>query len=149
MVAARKPRSRPARAPRQTRAANAARGEHELTLAGVTYLLRPAHAVQTAIETELGASVTALARDCNTCSLPLSDLAVIVTELIKAGAAEGDRLTATISADRIEELIFEEGQGPVYVRVFLALLDLIGGGRTIKGERKAVATTNRAPATAE
>lgn len=132
----RKPRAtRPAR---KGRAANPARGEHEITLAGVTYLLRPSYAALVEIEDTLGKSMVELARLTNDCILPLPDLGELVAILIRAGAAEGDALTANVSGERIAELAFEDGVRPVYARATLALLDAITGGRRASGEAKAV-----------
>jgi hypothetical protein len=147
---AEKPR-RPARKPAKPRAATSAnpqRGEHELTLARVRYVLRPSFEACRAIEEALGASLIELAREANKMALSLDQLGVICAELIRAGAKPGDAMTRAVSAERIAELIFEEGQGGVLPVVTLALLDAISGGRTASGEAKAVTTTTGQAATA-
>lgn len=122
---------------RASAAANPVRGEHEITLAGTTYLLRPSFAAIVEIEETLGKSIVDLVRQTNDCTLPLNSLGELVAILIRAGAARDDRLAANVSADRIAELAFEEGVRPVYARVTLLLIDVITGGRNTKGEAKA------------
>ena len=119
------------------RAANKARGEHQLTLAGITYLLRPSHAALEAIEDAVGTSILALIRRGNAGELTLRQLGAIAAELIVAGAAEDDAMTRGVDAVRIGELILEEGLAPAIGRLTLCLLDAATGGRTASGEAKA------------
>lgn len=130
--------------PRTTRrgpAASAARGEHSLTLAGVTYRLRPSFDAITAIEDAVGPSLIDVARRCSAMTLSLSDLGLVLAELIRAGAEKGDVFTAQVDGERIAQLIFEEGQSTAYALATVALSDAITGGRTASGEAKAVTTT--------
>lgn len=113
----------------------AERGEHEITLASVTYLLRPSHAALRTIENKLGCSQLKLIQRGNSHDLLVDDLGVIAAELIKAGAT--DDLTRRVSAERIGELIQEEGLLPIVARLTLCLLDAATGGRTASGEAKA------------
>ena len=117
--------------------ANADRGEHELTLAGVTYRLRPSHAAVKAIEKRTEKSTLALVRLGNTGDISLDHLGIIAAELIRAGAE--DELTRNVSAEKIGELIFEEGLPAVNSRLTLCLLDAATGGRTAEGN--AIAAT--------
>ncbi len=117
--------------------ANAARGEHELVLGGKAYRLRPTHAAIVAIETAAGASLLELVRLGNTARLTLGQLGAIGGELIRAGATDGDAMTANVDDGRIGELIFEEGLPKVTMRLTLCLLDAATGGRTSSGEAKA------------
>lgn len=120
-------------------AANPTRGEHELTLAGVTYRLRPSFTAIVAIEQKTGETTLALVRRGNTMQIPLADLGIIAAELIREGADPKDQMTRSVNAERIEELIFEEGLQRVTPRLTLCLLDAATGGRTASGEAKAAA----------
>ncbi len=117
--------------------ANEERGEHELTLAGKAYVLRPSITALKAIERETGEPLLGLVRRGNTGSLTLDQLGIVAAELIRAGAAADDSLTRAVDSDRIAELIFEEGQTPVQSVLTLCLLDAVMGGRSASGEAKA------------
>jgi hypothetical protein len=145
---------KPRRARRPTRpkaaaSANPQRGEHTLTLARTTYVLRPSFEACRAIEEALGASLIELAREANKMALSLDQLGTICAELIRAGARPGDAMTRAVAVERIAELIFEEGQSGVLPVVTLVLLDAITGGRTASGEVKAVTMKMGQAATAE
>lgn len=124
-------------------AANPDRGEHELVLAGTTYRLRPSHTALITIERKTGRSTLALVRLGNSAELSLAELGTIGAELIRAGAAEDDVMTRSVDADRIGELIFEEGITPAMSRFTLCLLDAATGGRTASGEAKAAPATKK------
>jgi len=119
--------------------ANAHRGEHELDLGGVTYLLRPSFTAISAIEQKTERTTLELLRMGNAGALPLATAGAVAAELIRAGAEDKDELTKRVSASRIAELIYEEGVGPVVARLTLCLLDAATGGRNAKGEAKPVA----------
>lgn len=119
--------------------ANPARGEHELTLASTVYRLRPSHAALIAIEKRTGKSTLALVRQGNTLDISLADLGIIAAELIRAGADPDDQITRNVHAERLGELIMEEGLPVVTSRLTLCLLDAATGGRTASGEVKAAA----------
>lgn len=138
MVSPKRPAARQQRKPRSQ--ANANRGEHSLTLAGKTYRLRPSYAAVVEIEEQLGRSAMELLRAANTMTLNFTDQGVIAAELIRAGAEEGDDLTRNVSAERIGELIFEEGTANALVALTVVLASAVTGGRTVSGEAKAVAT---------
>src|SRR4051794_15313345 len=93
------------------RKANSERGEHELTLEGRTYLLRPSHTALKAIESGTGKATLALIRLGNAGELSLEQLGIVAAELIRAGADESDELAQAIDAERLEEMIFEN-DGP-------------------------------------
>ncbi len=118
--------------------ANPDRGEHELVLAGVTYLLRPAHAALRAIERKTERSTLELIQRGNAGALSLDELGTIAAELIRAGAAPDDIATQHVDAERIGELVYEEGLHKALGRLTLCLLDAASGGRTASGEAKAV-----------
>lgn len=114
---------------------NPDRGEHEIELAGIRYCLRPSHAAMRAIEDATERSTLDLFRAGNTGSLSIETLGIIAAELIRAGAE--DELTRQVNADRISELIFEEGLHKAMARLTLCLIDAASGGRTASGEAKA------------
>ncbi|RSV15196.1 hypothetical protein CA235_09680 [Sphingomonas sp. ABOLF] len=122
------------------------RGEHELTLAGVTYRLRPSHPALVAIEKKTGRSNLALVRLGNTQDLSNEQLGIIAAELVRAGAT--DAMTRAVSAERFGELIYEEGAVRACARLTLCLLDAATGGRTASGEAKAAVTTTETDTTA-
>jgi hypothetical protein len=113
------------------------RGEHELTLAGVTYRLRPSHAATRAIEAKTGVAILPLARLGARAELSSLQLGIIAAELIKAGAE--DEMTRRVNAERIEELIFEEAIYVAQGTLSACLVDAATGGRTASGEAKAAA----------
>ncbi|WP_230630699.1 gene transfer agent family protein [Sphingomonas sp. Leaf37] len=121
--------------------ANAERGEHELTLAGTLYRLRPSHSALKAIEKKTERATLSLVRLGNTGDLTLGQMGIIAAELIRAGADRDDRFTRNISAERIEELIFEEGLPHATSRLTLCLLDAATGGRDASGDVKAAEAT--------
>ena len=123
--------------------ANPERGEHELVLAGVTYLLRPSFAANVAIERKTDKSLLGLVQLGNAGNLTLTQIGVIASEWIKAGAA--DDLTRRVSADRIAELAYEEGLPTVTSRLTLCLIDAVTGGRDAEGNAKAVAAADATP----
>lgn len=116
-------------------AANPDRGEHELTLAKITYRLRPSHGALRAIERKTERSTLALIRLGNTGELSIEQLGVVGAELIRAGAT--DEMTRAVDAERIGELIFEEGLPKATARLTMCLLDAATGGRDASGEAKA------------
>ncbi len=116
--------------------ANEVLGEHELTLAGVTYLLRPTYSAQMKIEAATGKSYAELVRAGAAGALHISQSRVIAAEMIREGAT--DPLVKKVSTERIGELIYEEGQPQVASRLTLAMLDALRGGRTVTGEAIAV-----------
>lgn len=119
------------------RPAIAERGEHQLVLAGKTYLLRPSHLALNTIERQTEQSTMELVRLGNAGRLTLEQLGTIGAELIRAGADEKDEMTRSVDSERIGELIFEEGIAPATSRFTLCLLDAATGGRTASGEAKA------------
>lgn len=120
-------------------AAIAERGEHMLVLAGVTYRLRPSHQAMRAIEAKTERSSLELVRMGHVGALSLDQLGAIAAELIRAGAE--DDLTRAVSADRIGELIYEQGVAGATFRLTAVLADAVSGGRKASGEAKAPATT--------
>lgn len=117
--------------------ANPTRGEHELMLAGTTFRLRPSKAAVRAIEQKLSLSTLELVRIGNGGGFRLDQLGVITAQLAHAGAE--DELTRMISAERFEDMIYEEGLAGPTARLTLCLLDAATGGRTASGNARAAA----------
>lgn len=115
--------------------ANPDRGEHELALAGETYRLRPSRQAIRACESQTGLSLLALVRLGNTGELTVDQLGAIACQLIRAGAE--DELARNVDADRLADLIFEEGIVGITSRLTSALCDAALGGRRASGEAKA------------
>lgn len=121
--------------------ANPARGEHELELGGTAYRLRPSHTALETIEEETDLSTLQLIQLAGSGGLKRRDAGVVAAELIRAGAAADDHLTRNVSAERIAELIHEEGLAKVYAILVICLIDAAKGGRTSAGEAKAATAT--------
>jgi hypothetical protein len=124
-----------AETPEAPAVANAYRGEHTLDLGGKTYKLRPTYDAIVEMEDGTGLSLVDLTRRADRHGLKLGEAAKVATALIKAGAS--DPLTAAVSAERIGELIYEQGLISVVIRLTLCLGEAVGGGRTATGEAKA------------
>lgn len=123
-------------------AANPERGEHELVLAGRSYRLRPSHTAIVAIEEATGKAAITLYGLSGAGALPLRQMGIVAAEFIRAGAAEGDEMTRAVSAERIGELIYEEGVARVTARLTTCLMDAVSGGCTASGEAKAAPATS-------
>lgn len=117
--------------------ANPVRGEHELPLGAKTYLLRPSYAAISAIESKTGRALPELVGMGNSGAMPLSVAGIVGAALIRAGAGDKDAMTRGVSAERIAEMIFEQGLPGAIARLTLCLLDAATGGRTASGEAKA------------
>lgn len=127
-------------APRKPRAkkpikANVARGEHQLALGGVEYVLRPSMQACSIIEQTLDKSLVEIARDANGQSLKLDEIGILLREFIVAGT--DDPLVKQVSAEKLSELIFAEGVGYAYAVITIILSDVILGGRDAAGNVKA------------
>lgn len=137
------PRSKPKPTPRPSGPvkANAARGEHEIVLDGVTYRLRPSHTALKLIEQQTGHALLALLELGNAGELTLEVMGIIASALIRAGAE--DEATRHVSAERIEELIMEAGIPHAAATLIVCLHDAATGGRTATGEAKATSAATR------
>ena len=124
-----------AEAPAASVPANKYRGEHTLELAGKTYKLRPSYDAIVEMEDATGHSLMELTLKADGQRLRLPQAAAVSVALIKAGAT--DPLTAAVSAERIGQLIYEEGLVKVVIRLTLCLNDAVTGGRSALGEVKA------------
>lgn len=119
---------------------NAERGEHELVLAGTTFRMRPSFTALVAIEKKTGKTGLELVRLGNAGGIPALMLGTIAAELIRAGAQ--DEMTRAVDAERLGEMIFEDGIPQATARLTLALADAVTGGRTASGEAKAAAAAD-------
>lgn len=112
--------------------ANPDRGEHELTLGGRTYLLRPSFAATRAIETRTGKSLLALVRLGNIGELTFDQVGIVAAEYIRAGAE--DEMTRAVDPERLAELAYEGGISAAMARLTMCMLDAASGGRSASGE---------------
>jgi len=121
--------------------ANEERGEVEVKLEGVSYVLRPSYEAQVAIERQTGKSIEALCAAAGSTSLSIDDAAVVVTECIRAqGRAIGDSAMQAFNAKSVGECIVDAGKLPVVKRIELLLYLAVMGGYTAKGEARALPT---------
>lgn len=129
--------------------ANETRGEISLELGGTEYTMRPTYEAIQAIEKKLGRGIVALARDCSTADITLSDAGLIAAECIRAhGRHVGDSMLSAVSADKLAEMILEaeDGAAGAMGRIAVLLGLAATGGYTAQGELKAKATGNTAKA---
>lgn len=124
---------------------NPERGEHALTLGGRTYVLRPSYAAIRAIEAKAERTLAQLVLAAQAGAVSVETAGIVAAELIRAGADDADQFTKRVSADRIAELVYEEGVTTVVARLTFPLLDAVTGGRTASGEAKAVAAETTIP----
>lgn len=118
--------------------ANEERGEHELALGGTIYKLRPSFGAVKAIEAKTQ-PLMILVQLANRYELTLDQLGAIAAEFIRAGAEPGDTMTRAVNAQRLAEMIYEDGVARVTAVLTVCLADAARGGRTASGEVKAVA----------
>jgi len=123
--------------------ANARRGEQTVMLEGVEYVMRPSFAAIEAIETKTGKALAELMILATAAKLKGVEIAVIVTECVKADLRQRGR---GAEADmwqerRVAELLMDAEGG-----LFKMITDLVGflkaaatGEYTSKGELKAAA----------
>lgn len=111
-------------------AINADRGEVGLTLQGNVYPMLPTFAAANAIESQLGPVAALVGRTIdNSKLLTVRDLAVIATECIRAaGKDRNDPMLVGVSAEKIGQMIYDEGIVTV-LEVFAELLaNMVTGG---------------------
>ena len=127
--------------------ANPERGEHELTLGGKTYVLRPSYAAIVQVEKKTGQSLLSLVKLGGRSELTAEQIGIIGAEFIRAGAT--DEFTRRVNPEKIGELAFEDGIPSVTAKLTLVLLDAATGGRTASGEAKPVAALTTEAATGD
>lgn len=125
---------------------NEHRGEAAIELEGVSYKLRPSYEAIVEIEKQIGMTISGAALAASNLGLPLTAVAVVTAELIKAGGrADDDKAAAHVNARRIGELIFEAGLLSASLIVATVLTGAATGGYTPAGEARATGTTTTAP----
>ncbi len=139
----RAPRAKPGTSP-----GNAARGEHSLELGGRTYLLRPSMEAVNAIEDALDLSSAQILARANASALRLAEVAVIMAELVRAGAAADDAMTKGVSPAGMEPLVYERGVAGLMPFLTLLFLEVVSGGRDREGNVAAVSMTTGTTTTA-
>ena len=140
--------------------ANEVRGEVDIELDGQSFVLRPSYGAIVSIEKQTGKPLIELASLADVSALPLNDLAICVTEMVRAWgrqavvddltpAAERGAISAASGASKeaIGELIYSAGVMFAYPRVAIALARAASGGCLPSGEPKAAGmTTDETPA---
>lgn len=121
--------------------ANAERGEIDIVLGKKRRVLRPSYDAILTIETLTGRSLRELAQMANAMTMPLATMAVVVAELIRAGAADDDIGGKQGDAEVWGKLIYEAGMPAIAARLTVLLTAALTGGATITGELKPVAMT--------
>ncbi|PTD19900.1 GTA-gp10 family protein [Sphingomonas fennica] len=121
--------------------ANAERGEIDIVLGKKRRVLRPSYEAVMTIETLTGRSLRELAQMANAMTMPIATMAVVVAELIRAGAADDDIGGKQGEPEVWGKLIYEAGMPAIAARLTVVLTAALTGGATISGELKPVATT--------
>ena len=121
--------------------ANPERGEVDLTLGGVTYLLRPSYEAMRAIERQTGKTLLQLSVSVaggRYGGLTLDEMGIILLEGIKAGvnpANDADKIKLSYSAAKLAEIAYSD-----YMATNMALerflVNAISGGKEPKKEKK-------------
>ncbi len=115
---------------------NEDRGEVPILLDGKLYPMRPSYAAVKAIESSLGpvmAIAPKLAHPMH--RLTVNELAVIVTEAVRAAGKErDDKILQSFSTERVAELIYDGGVMNVIDQIELLVINMITGGT--KSEKK-------------
>jgi hypothetical protein len=111
------------------RPANPYRGEISVTLDGAEFVLRPDFDAILAIDEALG-GITALARRglADLTSMTLSELAVVITEGIKAHGRSTGSSNAHAGVDNVKRMIFKAGIPTVLPAVGKFLAAAVTGG---------------------
>lgn len=128
-------------------AINPDRGEVGLTLGGRVFPMLPTFAAANAIESRLGAVSTIVARLLRGQDMPkFEELAIIATEGIKAaGRDRSDPMLTGVSAEKIGEMIYEEGIDEALVITFGQFLgNMVSGGTNRKKAQAAAAAAKAA-----
>jgi len=130
-------------------AINPDRGEVGLTLAGRVFPMLPTFAAANAIESQLGAVSTLVARIMRGQDLPKwYELAVIATECIKAaGRDRNEPPLMGVNVQKIGEMLYEEGLDEALLNTFGQILgNMVSGGTNRKKARAAAAAqTSESP----
>ncbi|AGH48769.1 hypothetical protein G432_05210 [Sphingomonas sp. MM-1] len=122
-------------------AANSERGEVSVTLGKKERVLRPSFTAIVLIEKQTGRSLRELAAMANSMTMPIDVMAIVVAELVRAGAAKDDVGAQMGEAEKWGQLIYAAGIPVVAARLTIVLTAALTGGATVEGELKPVATT--------
>lgn len=103
-------------------------------LDGKSYPMLPTLAATQAIESQLGPILALTARLADrTRRLSVAEIALVVTETIRAaGKDRDDKMLQGVQAERIADLIFDEGIVSVIDSVQILLINMISGGGKAK-----------------
>ncbi len=117
------------------------RGQIAIELEGQKYMLRPSFEAINAIELQTGRSLYDLAGEGTTGRMKAETMGLIVAELMRAHgkANPEDPLASTYNgakAQRIAELIYEEGVPYLIPPIVAVLIGALTGGYTASGEVK-------------
>lgn len=129
---------------------NADRGEVGLVLDGRTYPMLPTFAAANAIESQLGAVSSLVARVLRGAEhLPTwNELAIVATECIKAaGRDRNDPMLAGVNVQKIGEMLYEEGLDEALQDTFGRILANMVSGGTNRKKAQAAAAAAAAQAT--
>lgn len=110
-------------------------GEMEFEMEGVAYVLRPSREAIENIEKQTGQSILELANNAQSGRVGLNDLAIIVTETVKAwgreAAADADpnQLAARqFSVSAVKDHVYAAGLAQVNARLAVLLTGAVSGG---------------------
>jgi hypothetical protein len=124
--------------------ANPERGEVPILLNGRAYPMRPSYTAVEAIERALGPVVALGSRMTDPMHrLKVSEMSIIVAESIKAaGKDRNDKMLQAMKADKIAELIYEQGIVSVLDPILILLVNMVSGGGKAKKKPEENESTN-------
>lgn len=110
---------------------NTERGEVALKLGSTVYPMRPSFEAVIGFEQQTGKSLVELLRLAVSQQLHLADMAAIATFAIRAAAKEGEdrELLTSVQADRMAEVIFENGYTQAIPAIVDLLVNAVSGGK--------------------
>lgn len=122
---------------------NAERGEVAIVLDGKSYPMRPSFEAMQAIERGTGSALPELVHKMirRPCGLSLSDMALIVTETVRAaGKDRDDKMLQAWEPARVGELIYSGGWPKALEAIEKLLINACNGGAAPKPGKKAEGT---------
>lgn len=118
------------------------RGRMLMPLGDADYVLRPSWEAIDTIEETLGRSLLELSAAATSGALRIRDMAVIVTEMMKAEGRADPNAGPSYSgakAAKVAELLFEQPAAMISARLAVVLVGAVTGGYTASGEPKPAA----------
>jgi hypothetical protein len=116
-------------------AANPLRGEVSVVLNGQPFVMLPSFEAIVQIEEQLGSAMALARKAARTPDmLTLQELAVIITEGIRAHGRDTGSTNAHVGLQKIKKMIFEAGQPSVLNAVAIFLVAAVTGGSVPKAE---------------